>query len=254
MAVWEDIAKWVGPTVNHSTGGMSIRYVVLHIQQGNQQGSIAWCLDNASGVSAHFFVSKLGEVAQMVDTDDKAWAQGTGNAYSISVECEGNTGDILDQAQIVAVGKILARAHQAYGVPLQLTDDPNEGSGLGWHGMGGAMWGNHPDCPGDPIIQQRPAILAAAIASLGSQLLPAYPGVQLRLGSTGSNVVTVQRRLLDLGYWVGPAGADGRFGPQTATTVGTFQLDKHVGGSIKADGTPDEIVGPRTWLALWRAA
>jgi len=52
---------------------------------------------------------------------------------------------------------------RTYGVPAQITDDPN-GYGLGWHGMGGAAWGNHPDCPGEPIKAQRQQILDRAIA------------------------------------------------------------------------------------------
>jgi hypothetical protein len=35
-------------------------------------------------------------------------------------------------------------------------------AGFGWHGMGGTAWGNHPGCPGDLRLAQRPTILQLA--------------------------------------------------------------------------------------------
>ena len=43
---------------------------------------------------------------------------------------------------------------------ISLADKPGQG-GFGWHGMGGAAWGNHPGCPGDLRKAQRPLILTA---------------------------------------------------------------------------------------------
>ncbi|MGA8045269.1 MAG: L,D-transpeptidase family protein [Dermatophilaceae bacterium] len=62
----------------------------------------------------------------------------------------------------------------------------------------------------------------------------------LRTGSTGSAVVTLQRRLSALGYWCG--SVDGSFGHLTQQAVWALQ---------KVAGlTRDAVVGPLTWSAL----
>jgi hypothetical protein len=45
---------------------------------------------------------------------------------------------------------------------LQVADSP-AGYGLGHHGMGGAAWGGHYDCPGPNNVALKPAIVARAI-------------------------------------------------------------------------------------------
>ncbi len=75
-----------------------------------------------------------------------------------------------------------------------------------------------------------------------------YPGVPLRRGSTGPNVVVVQTELNRIGqnYPAIPKipNVDGIFGPRTEAAVREFQeiFD------LEADG----IVGPGTWYALVR--
>ena len=64
----------------------------------------------------------------------------------------------------------------------------------------------------------------------------------IKRGSTGPYVVECQTDLIRLGYDVGPAGADGKFGAKTEAAVKAFQKDH----GLKADG----IVGPATWTAL----
>src|SRR6185437_1337736 len=112
MARWGDIAQWVGPTPNENSDGMqSVDGVVLHIQDGNQAGSIAWCKNPASQVSAHFFAPKIGQPQQLVDTGDRAWAEAGGNSHWLSIENEGWSGQDPTPDQIEACAHILARAH-----------------------------------------------------------------------------------------------------------------------------------------------
>lgn len=153
---------WIGPTPNRRIGGISEhRGLVLHIQDGTEEGSEAWFKNPDSQASSHFLNPKSGGLRQLVDTDDRAWTEGAGNAYWVSVENEGLGGDALTPSQIENCARLLAWLHQTYGVPIQATDDPN-GAGLGWHGMGGAAWGGHYDCPGKPVLAQRGQILARA--------------------------------------------------------------------------------------------
>lgn len=65
---------------------------------------------------------------------------------------------------------------------------------------------------------------------------------QLAQGADGDDVVALQRRLLELGYDLGPARDDGQFGRATAAAVRGFQASH----GLVADG----IVGPLTWAAL----
>jgi putative chitinase len=78
--------------------------------------------------------------------------------------------------------------------------------------------------------------LTLDIASLQSASTPSV----LRLGSRGSEVAELQRKLLEAGFE--PGAADGVFGPRTETAVKAFQRSR----GLIADG----IVGPRTWRAL----
>lgn len=175
MARW-GIAEWVGPTVNEGDGDgrpgepedlmYECRGLIVHIMQGSYGGSIAWGKNPDSDVSFHFANAKDGRLGQLVDTDVRAWTQGSGNGRWLSVENEGYSGEALTPAQVENVAQLYALGVQAYGWPLQATDSP-DGAGLGWHGMGGAAWGGHPDCPGEPIKAQRSAILARAAEILG---------------------------------------------------------------------------------------
>jgi hypothetical protein len=71
---------------------------------------------------------------------------------------------------------------------------------------------------------------------------PSPTTATLRLGSSGPQVRELQRRLVELGYWLGVR--DGDFGPLTQQAV--FALQKAAG--IERDG----VVGPNTRKALAR--
>ena len=64
----------------------------------------------------------------------------------------------------------------------------------------------------------------------------------IRKGSTGSDVVECQQKLMQLNYDLSPYGADGKFGAKTEAAVKAFQKKN----GLNADG----IVGAKTWAAL----
>lgn len=259
MAQWSDIAAFIGPTPNENPGGMGrVDGVVLHIQQGNQAGSIAWCKNPASQVSAHFFAPKVGKPVQLVDTSDKAWAEAAGNPNWLSIENEGYSGQYLTGDQIEACAQILARAHTVYGVPLTTADLPSE-QGLGWHGMGGDAWGGHPDCPGDQVKSQRGAILQRASEILGTapppppapgQRAPMFPGRTLVFENGypmmhGDDVHTWQQQMANRGWAL---AVDGWYGPHSRLVCVEFQQDSTAHAwALAIDG----MVGPKTWNATW---
>lgn len=179
MAIWRDLATWVGPTTARTAGGMANppRGVVLHIASGFYEGTISWQKRSTgkNRTSSHFIVGRDGRCAQMVDTADGSWAQRSGNNTWLSVELEGFAPEdglhashpgweTATPQQLEVCARLLAKAHQVSGVPLQLATSPS-GRGLGHHSMGvesGVDWG-HSLCPGVAIKGQKPAILARAI-------------------------------------------------------------------------------------------
>lgn len=181
--MWSELPQWEwrGPTVNQGGPMVEQRGVVIHIAEGYYEGTISWCRNPRSDVSAHFVVARDGRIAQLVRTDTTAWTQGKGNGHWLSIENEGFTlghdlhqpgWERLSPQQLEANAAILAKAHTTYGVPLQLATSPS-GRGLGHHSMGaenGVAWG-HDDCPGPPIIAQKPAIVTTA-----ASMVAPFPG------------------------------------------------------------------------------
>ena len=64
----------------------------------------------------------------------------------------------------------------------------------------------------------------------------------VRLGDRGPAVEDIQRRLLALGFDLGPTGVDGVFFGMTADAVRSFQLEHHL--------DEDGVIGSQTWSAL----
>jgi N-acetyl-anhydromuramyl-L-alanine amidase AmpD len=229
-------------------GQQTVNGLVVHIMDGTFEGSKSWFNNSESQASSHFGTNREGYAEQWVDTKDKAWTQAAGNSSWISVENEGNGGDELADGQLSRVAEILAWLHRVYAVPIQTANSPGE-RGLGWHGMGGSAWGNHPDCPGDRVRAQFPEILRRAAEMAGEKPKPTPPPVPslkrelyFRRQSyfTGSDVKLLQSKLNGKGANL---GADGSFGPKTLSAVKNFQQSRKL--------TVDGIVGPLTWAALW---
>lgn len=167
-------AAWRGPVPNFASGGNHPRLFVMHIMEGSLDGCDSWFHNPAAQVSANFGNGKDGRLFQWVDTADTAWAQASYNGVAVSVEHEGNTGDSLTAAQLENDAHLLAWAHTVHGIPLQVTNDPN-GSGVIGHGLLGVAGGNHPDCPGSPILAQRQAVVDRAKAILNPVPVPSLP-------------------------------------------------------------------------------
>lgn len=244
-------ADYIGPTVNKNTDGMSnIVGVTLHIQEGTESGSESWFKNPEAEASSHLLNPKTGRMRQLVDFKDKAWAEMAGNAHWISIENEGFQGQSLTESQLQNIADFMKWAAPQFGIPLRITDSVNV-PGLGWHGMGGVAWGNHPNCPGDPIKNQRGEILKRAA---GNTPVPVptpptvtnpWPGVYLKLDPNNYSVYVqqFQTRMIQR-KWFGIGAADGKFGPKTLKTVEDFQREK----GLNVDG----IIGPNTWDTAFR--
>jgi hypothetical protein len=155
-------ASWRPIPDNYTANGQTeVRGVVVHIMAGTLSGTDSWFRNPQARASSHFGTGKAGALYQWVDTKDRAWAQADGNRTWISVENEGQGGDILTGEQLDANAEVLAWAHRVYSVPLQVASGPS-GRGLGYHAMGGSAWGGHTSCPGPKIVAQLPEIVRRA--------------------------------------------------------------------------------------------
>lgn len=134
-----------------SRNGWKPDLIVFHISEGYFESGIGWLCNPKSQASAHFFVSKQGEIAQMVDIREAAFVNGTSikeadnrhyshassyfvrdrrtnaNYYTIGIEHEGfykdTHGELTDEqlkATIWLTGYIKEQIRQIYGTDIKL--------------------------------------------------------------------------------------------------------------------------------------
>src|SRR5690606_8812309 len=143
--------------------------IVNHISEGSMSSMISWFTSpNNKGSSAHFGVSKKGEIYQFVAIEDAAWANGltsgienatselvlrrgkdvNPNWYSISIEHEGiwaETKGKLTEAQLEATKwlhkYIIEYVKQKYGHTIQ----PSSKTIIGHYEIDKKQ---RPNCPG----------------------------------------------------------------------------------------------------------
>lgn len=107
-------------------GGIKPTYIVLHAMSGSFQGSKTWFLNPASKVSAHYLISKKGEILQMVDEANTAWHCYGLNSKSIGIEHEdGKPGECLKNSKwltkemLQSSVKLSAQICIKYGISTQ---------------------------------------------------------------------------------------------------------------------------------------
>lgn len=137
-----------------------VRLIVAHVAQGSSQSGIdAWFRDPVAQVSAHFSVSRLGQVHQHVELGRMAWAEANYNDVAVSIEHLGYSGQRLTRLQLRASLALMRWLHGQFpDVPLRRTANP-DGHGVIGHGELGVAGGDHPSCPGHPILEQLGAAL-----------------------------------------------------------------------------------------------
>ena len=153
------------PAAPQNVGGTlmvdNVRLIVAHVTQGSRQSGIdSWFRNPTAQVSAHFSVSRFGVVHQHVALDRMAWAEADYNDVAFSIEHLGYSGQRLTRLQLRATLRLMRWLHdQVPTIPLRRTANP-AGRGVIGHGELGQSGGDHPDCPGHPILAQ----LAAALS------------------------------------------------------------------------------------------
>jgi N-acetyl-anhydromuramyl-L-alanine amidase AmpD len=117
------------PSPNKSSrGGVKPTHLIIHAMNGTQLGTIAWFKNPKSQVSAHYLVSKKGEIVCMVPPGEKAWHVKNFNTLSIGVEFEDldpktrktcvTDPNWWTEPQIEAGAELFATIMQKYNIPL----------------------------------------------------------------------------------------------------------------------------------------
>ncbi len=78
---------------NRTPGDGKVKVIVVHTTQGSYSGTLSWFQNPKAQVSAHYVVSKNGDIMQMVHEKDVGWHVGSENGYTIGIEHEGFVDD-----------------------------------------------------------------------------------------------------------------------------------------------------------------
>ncbi len=106
--------------------------IVIHIMAGSEVGTDSWFKTDSAHVSAHYGVSKAGEIHQYVKDEDTAFHCGivenpawgglkTGvnpNLYTIGIEHEGGPEDEWPPEQYASSAWLIAQLAQKWGIAL----------------------------------------------------------------------------------------------------------------------------------------
>lgn len=101
-------------------GGNAITYVIVHIIQGSYNGCISWFKNPSAKVSAHYVVSRGGNITQMVRNSNTGWHAGnwTYNQRSIGIEHEGYVTDqSFSDAMYRSSAALVRYICNRYGIP-----------------------------------------------------------------------------------------------------------------------------------------
>lgn len=152
--------KWIGspyygyPRGTKGRNGYKVIAIVNHIMAGTLVGTDAWFNDpDNGGVSAHFGVGKNGEIHQYVDINDVARHTGNVNKpswtrliagvnpnyYTIGIEHEGHSGEIMPDAQYQATLALQRWLIETFDI------EPGEETIIGHSMINSVVKGN---CPG----------------------------------------------------------------------------------------------------------
>lgn len=256
------------PSPNYTPTPINHDLVIVHDEEGESAGSVAWLCDPRAKASAHLCMNDDGSVVyQLVPLSMKAWAQCAFNGRGVSLEMPGYVAKGIPEQRLRAAALIVAWLCREYGIPPQWAQG-GQGRGVCSHADLGAAGGGHHDIG--------PVGGAAWIAFLGyvkeafdafgpgalppfalhglpephtAEIPPPVPpspshGGAARIGPgdaeiphpTASSyphgsVADVQWRLIKAGFSVGAAGIDGYAGDATRAAILAFQRAHNLVGA-----------------------
>lgn len=193
---------------NYSPGryGATIDTIVIHTEQGYEDGTASWFNNPAASASAHYGVRLNGGIDQFVAEGDTAWQAGNWevNKRSIGIENEDNADPFITRpdSQYQSIAALVADICHRYGLPI------NRDTVKGHREVSNS----HPQCPGnidvDRVVQMAQAIAAESVlvtqqmtTSFASEpldevVLVTYSVLQVRTGP-GTNYAGNQANTID---------------------------------------------------------
>jgi hypothetical protein len=119
---------WAPPGGRNFTPALhrKITTIVIHVTDGGSlTGNVSWLIDQKSEASAHYVVSRDGEIVQLVPLHDIAWHSGNKavNAHSIGIEHVGETYDPagFPATQYQSSARLVAWLARRYDIPIDRT-------------------------------------------------------------------------------------------------------------------------------------
>jgi len=120
------------PSPNFSSrNGRTPIAIVDHITAGSYPGCLSWLWNPSARASAHYLVTKAGDILQMVKDEDAAWHAGAvnnpnwslcdstnPNRYTIGIEHECLSGGELTEAQYQATLWLHRQLINKWGMPV----------------------------------------------------------------------------------------------------------------------------------------
>lgn len=144
--------KWA-PSPNYSSrNGKKIIAIVDHITAGLMPGCLSWMRNPSAKASAHYLVTRNGEIYQLVKESDAAWHAGAvnkpswslydgtnPNRYTVGIEHEGYPHEPLTEAQYQATLQLHRELINKYSIPIDTEHI------IGHYRIDSV---NRPNCPG----------------------------------------------------------------------------------------------------------
>lgn len=274
------LESWPGHNLSQGSSGEDVRTMQRYLNRilGRYTNIIINPVDGVYGASTANSVRVFQQIYNLPQTgviDRTTWFQisriyaiekgiwemdsegiriGIGNTPPTAVIREGSTGALVTELQFLldyigyfyddipfvadtsrfdSLTTVAVRAFQRhFGLTVDGVVGPNT-----WRKLYEVYWGIQNNT-------ERPTPTPPPVQPEG---MPPYPGVALRVGSTGQNVILVQQAINRLAHSI-PAipslNVDGNFGPLTQNAVMAFQRTFGL--------TVDGVVGPITWNRLFR--
>ncbi len=151
--------KWVGSPNYSSRNGRKIIAIVDHITAGLMPGCLNWMQHPKAQASAHYLVTRSGEIYQLVKDEYAAWHAGAvnkpswslydgtnPNRYTIGIEHEGYPNEELTEAQYQATLWLHQELIRKYSIPI------DEEHIIGHYRIDSV---NRPNCPGPKFPWER---------------------------------------------------------------------------------------------------
>ncbi|HEY1178468.1 MAG TPA: N-acetylmuramoyl-L-alanine amidase [Phytomonospora sp.] len=182
---------------------------ILHVDAANSPSLYNYFNGPSGGIESHFFIKLDGTIEQYRDTNYEAdanyhansWVSGGKRYGFVSIETQGYGNGIWNDAQLVAIKRLLTELAGEHGFPLRRCPGPFS-PGVGYH----TMWGAPSDwtpvsktCPGPNRVIQYDQVLVPWFATAAHSFDKMDPA-SYYLGVEGPHVRWLGERLVAHGF------------------------------------------------------